>query len=82
MRLPVERGPLAQARIAAGKTQRAVSDESGIAYSHIRMLEMGSRSLSCLSLEKSSALCRSLGISLDRLLAIAIQQERMSKEKE
>lgn len=82
MRLPVERGPLAQARIAVGKTQKEVSEESGIAYAHIRRLESGSRPIGSLSLFNSEALCRSLKISLDRLLSIAIQQERMSKERE
>ncbi len=79
MRLPTERGPLAQARISAGKTQKTVSVESGIAYAHLRRLETGERSICGLSLEKSSALCKSLGISLDRLLLIAQQQEARNR---
>lgn len=82
MRLPVERGPLAQARIAVGKTQKEVSEESGVSRTHLQQLESGLKNLSRLSLERSALLCKSLRISLDRLLAIAIQQEQMSKDKE
>lgn len=79
MRLPISRGPLAQARISAGKTQKAVSGESGISYSHVRRLESGDQSIYELSLAKSAALCKALGISLDRLLLIAQQQEARNR---
>ena len=79
MRLPTERGPLAQARIASGKTQKTVAEESGIACGHLRRLESGERSICGLSLSNSVALCKSLGISLDRLLLIAQQQEARNR---
>lgn len=79
MRLPIERGPLAQARIAVGKTQRDVANESGIAYSYYRQVESGDKSIYGLSFTKAYALCKAIDISLDRLLLIAQQQEARNR---